>query len=72
MIADNASTAKAGKVKDEGVLIGLNPKDEKEIKLLKGRYGPYLKYDGNNFKLPKGIDYENISLAQALKIINPA
>jgi len=27
---------------------------EKKIEVLNGLYGPYLKYDGNNYKIPKG------------------
>ncbi|MGX8713479.1 MAG: DNA topoisomerase, partial [bacterium] len=35
-----------------------------------GRFGPYLTYKGENFRLTKGIDPLQLTLAQALEVIN--
>lgn len=43
--------------------------DGKDIIVLKGRFGPYLKYDGKNFSLPRGTDPLKISLADCEQII---
>lgn len=43
---------------------------EKGIKVLKGRYGPYIKYAGGNFKIPKGKEASALTEADCLDIIN--
>ncbi len=45
-------------------------KEEPDLKIVKGRYGPYIKYKGKNFPLGKGNKYEALSLAEILEIIN--
>ena len=44
-------------------------KNEK-IEILNGRYGPYIKYVGKNFKIPKNIQPSEISFEDCLKIIS--
>lgn len=43
---------------------------EKDIKVLNGRYGPYIKHAGGNFKIPKGKDASALTEADCLDIIN--
>jgi DNA topoisomerase-1 len=45
-------------------------KDFGEIKLLNGRYGPYLTKDKKNYKLPKGTVTENLTKEDCQKIID--
>ncbi|MEO1414953.1 MAG: type I DNA topoisomerase [Bacteroidota bacterium] len=33
-----------------------------EVQILRGRWGPYLKYKGNNVKIPKDVEPENLTL----------
>ncbi|MBQ2521493.1 MAG: type I DNA topoisomerase [Bacteroidales bacterium] len=40
-----------------------------ELKILAGRYGPYIKYGASNYKLPKDADPASLSEADCLKII---
>ncbi len=40
-----------------------------EIQILKGRYGPYIRQGKNNYKIPKGVDPERITLDECLHII---
>ena len=40
------------------------------ISILNGRYGPYLKKDGTNFRIPKGTDASTLTEAACLDIIN--
>lgn len=36
--------------------------EDKEIQVLKGRWGPYISYKGNNLRIPKGIEAETLTL----------
>ena len=40
------------------------------IKILKGRYGPYIKYNEANYKIPGGTDASTLTEQQCLDIIN--
>ncbi|NMC40664.1 MAG: DNA topoisomerase I, partial [Bacteroidales bacterium] len=40
-----------------------------EIKVLNGRYGPYIAYEGKNYRIPKGTDPAEISRDECLAII---
>jgi len=42
--------------------------EDKDVQLLKGRYGPYLVIKKQNYKLPKGTDPESLSLEDCYKI----
>ena len=43
--------------------------DGKEIMAASGRYGPYLKYDGKNVTLGKGMDIHNITEEEAINFL---
>lgn len=43
-----------------------------EIQVLNGRWGPYLKAHGENYKIPKTLDAQLLTLEQAQKIIAEA
>ena len=40
------------------------------ISVLNGRFGPYIKKDGSNFRIPKGKDASTLTEAECLEIIN--
>ena len=42
------------------------------IQVLKGRYGPYIKQNGTNYKIPRGVDAASISEEKCLEIIKLA
>lgn len=44
--------------------------EEPEMKVLNGRYGPYISYKKKNFKIPKGTDPEKLSLEDCHKLVN--
>lgn len=56
--------------KKEGKLLGVHPQNKQEIHLLYGRYGPYLKFNNKNYKIPKNENPEQIDLDKALSIIS--
>ena len=46
--------------------------DGKEIFAAAGRYGPYLKYDGKNVTLGKGVDVSKLTEEEAVKFLQNA
>lgn len=40
------------------------------IAIINGRYGPYIKFDGNNFRIPKGTDAASLSEEDCKNIVN--
>ena len=43
--------------------------DGEDIVVLKGRFGPYIKFSGKNFSLPRGKDPMHITLAECEEIV---
>jgi DNA topoisomerase-1 len=60
---------KEKKEKDRKNTIGTFEHDGNEIKVLRGRFGPYISYMKNSYKIPKEQDPEKVDLATALEII---
>ncbi len=50
--------------------LGGHPDSNKPIKLMKGRYGPYIKYKGKNYSLPAGESADNLDISSAVKLIS--
>lgn len=48
----------------------LATKDGKDITLSYGRYGMYIKYDENNFRIPRGVNAGEITAEQAIAIVS--
>ena len=42
------------------------------ISVLNGRYGPYIKFDGRNFRIPRGTDAASLTEADCRRIIDEA
>ncbi len=49
--------------------IGEHPEDKKTIKIMKGSYGPYVKYKTINATIPDDKDPESITMEEALDLI---
>ncbi|MBE6452783.1 MAG: type I DNA topoisomerase [Alphaproteobacteria bacterium] len=58
------------KERPSGQLLGINPKNKQEVHLLSGRYGPYIKSGHTNYAIPKALKEKELSLEDALSIIN--
>lgn len=43
--------------------------EEPELEILNGRYGPYISYKGNNYKIPKDIVPQDLSLHSCMELI---
>ena len=46
--------------------------EEAGISVVNGRYGPYIKYDGRNFRIPRGTDAAALTEEDCRKIIAEA
>ncbi|MDR2424927.1 MAG: type I DNA topoisomerase [Prevotellaceae bacterium] len=44
-------------------------RDFGDIKVLNGRFGPYLFFDGNNYKLPKNTDMDGLTQKKCMEMI---
>lgn len=52
--------------------LGAHPDSGEKVVILKGRYGPYIKYAGKNITLPKEHAPEDFTLAMALPLLPAA
>ena len=53
-------------IKDNEKLI----KNFGNLQVLNGRFGPYISFEKENYKLPKNVDINQLSLEDAMGIIN--
>ena len=65
VIKEGANKATKGEIKN----LGKHPEKGDEIRIMKGRYGPYLKMAKLNVAIAKNLDYENLTLEQAVELI---
>ena len=49
--------------------LGPHPDDNKPVDVMNGKYGPYIKWGSKNVTLPEDFKPENVTLEQALKLI---
>jgi DNA topoisomerase-1 len=49
--------------------LGKHPDDGKEVKVMDGRYGPYVNHGRTNATLPKDVEPESVTLNHALELI---
>jgi DNA topoisomerase-1 len=56
------------RLKDANKLIKVFAEDE-NLKLLNGRWGPYLAYGKDNYKLPKGSDANTLTFDDCIKLV---
>jgi len=49
--------------------IGEHPEDKKPVKVMKGSYGPYIKYKTINATIPDDKDPESVTMEEALDLI---
>ncbi|MDR8393718.1 type I DNA topoisomerase [Aliifodinibius sp. S!AR15-10] len=49
--------------------LGEHPSNGKKVRVMTGRYGPYIKYGKKNISLPDDVDPEEVSMDDAVKLI---
>ena len=62
----NPGRGRGGKVVKD---LGEHPKTKKAVKIMEGRYGPYVKYEKVNATIPKDKDPKEVTMEMALEYI---
>lgn len=65
LLAMKSAPRKSSELND----LGKHPETEKPIKVMNGRYGPYIKYGKKNIGLPKGTDPAKFTVEEAVQLI---
>ncbi len=65
LLKQKAKSRKSSELKD----LGKHPDSEQPIKVMDGRYGPYIKHGKKNIGLPKGTEADKFTLEQAVALI---
>jgi DNA topoisomerase-1 len=52
--------------------LGAHPESGEKITILKGSYGPYIKFAGKNITIPKGTDIDSFTLEEAVALLPAA
>ena len=62
--------AKPGRISSSLIKdLGEHPDDKKPIRIMKGQFGPYIKYKSLNATIPEEKDPEELSIEEALILI---
>jgi DNA topoisomerase-1 len=70
-LADAANGAgRRGAARDPGKVLGNHPRTEAEIKLMAGRFGPYVTDGTTNATLPRTIEPDALTLEEAAQLID--
>ncbi|MFL6742376.1 MAG: DNA topoisomerase, partial [Sphingomicrobium sp.] len=71
-LADAASGAgrKGGAAREPIAVLGKHPASDKDVKVLAGRYGPYVSDGTTHATLPKGTDPKSVTIDQAVEWID--
>jgi DNA topoisomerase-1 len=69
-LADAAQGAARSTAREPLRILGPHPRTEAEIKLMEGRYGPYVTDGTTNATLPKSLAPEALTLEEAAQLID--
>ena len=71
-LADAASGGgrRQGATREPVAVLGKHPTSEGEIKVMEGRYGPYVTDGSTNATLPKGTEPKSLTLEKAVRLID--
>jgi DNA topoisomerase-1 len=61
---------KGAKNKAESKVLGIHPRLKQEVQLAVGRYGQYIKCGNTNYRIPAGLRGGEITLDDAIKVID--
>ena len=68
--AANKGPRRGGASREPLKVLGPHPRTESEIKLMEGRYGPYVTDGTTNATIPKSIDPQALTLEEAAQLID--
>ena len=62
--------AKPGRISSSMIKdLGEHPEDKKQVRIMKGQYGPYIKYKSLNATIPEEKDPVELTMGEALILI---
>ena len=62
--------AKPGRISSSMIKdLGEHPEDKKQVRIMKGQYGPYIKYKSLNATIPEEKDPSELTMEEALILI---
>ena len=66
----NLPEAKPGRMSSSIIKdLGEHPEDKKPVRIMKGQYGPYIKYKSQNATIPEEKDPVELTMEEALILI---
>ena len=68
--AANKGKGRRGAAREPIAVLGKHPATEGEVKVMDGRYGPYVTDGKTNATLPKGTEPKDVTLEQAIELID--
>ena len=64
------SDSKPGRISSSEIkYLGEHPEDKKPVRVMKGKFGPYIKYKSLNATIPEEKDPNEINMEEALTLI---
>ena len=70
LLAEKRSGARGGRGETAALKdLGAHPADGAPVKVLSGRYGPYIKHGATNANVPRGTDPQAVTLEQAVLLL---
>jgi DNA topoisomerase-1 len=70
LLAEKRSGARGGRGEAAALKdLGAHPADGAPVKVLSGRYGPYIKHGSTNANVPRGTDPQAVTLEQAVELL---
>jgi DNA topoisomerase-1 len=70
VLAEKRSGARGGRAEAAALAdLGVHPADGAPVRVLAGRYGPYIKHGATNANVPKGSDPAALTLEDAVKLL---
>jgi DNA topoisomerase-1 len=69
-LADAANAGPARGSREPLRVLGAHPRTEAQIRLMQGRFGPYVTDGTTNATLPKTLDMDQLSLEEAAQLID--
>tara|TARA_B110000211_G_scaffold186546_1_gene211779 strand:- start:213 stop:707 length:495 start_codon:yes stop_codon:yes gene_type:complete len=64
------ANAKPGRISSSIIkYLGEHPEDKQPVRIMKGQYGPYIKYKSLNAKVPKEKELNEITMEEALILL---
>jgi DNA topoisomerase-1 len=72
VLAEKRAGGRGGRARAEPTAIaelGAHPTDGEPVRVLAGRYGPYIKHGATNANVPRGADPAALTLEEAVKLL---